>query len=211
MLMTLKAGSQLHYLSPPNFFLSLSFSLLHSPSHNVCVCVCVVAASDPEQSVQELVYDLRSQCDAIRVTKTVRPYRMVICPVNENNAALTVSDGRVMLWELKAHVSKPTVNPSSGLSPLYAPVAFCGSPLGQNQKKIQDLSLNTMIGQSLVSGADPPPPSLQQEVQLKFLLTGLLSGLPLPPFALRMCPPLTTKNINHYQPLLAVGEYCRSV
>ncbi|XP_064788042.1 WD repeat-containing protein 11 isoform X1 [Oncorhynchus masou masou] len=170
-----------------------------------------VAASDPEQSVQELVYDLRSQCDAIRVTKTVRPYRMVICPVNENNAALTVSDGRVMLWELKAHVSKPTVNPSSGLSPLYAPVAFCGSPLGQNQKKIQDLSLNTMIGQSLVSGADPPPPSLQQEVQLKFLLTGLLSGLPLPPFALRMCPPLTTKNINHYQPLLAVGTSNGSV
>ncbi|XP_038816159.1 WD repeat-containing protein 11 [Salvelinus namaycush] len=170
-----------------------------------------VAASDPEQSVQELVYDLRSQCDAIRVTKTVRPYRMVICPVNENNAALTVSDGRVMLWELKAHVSKPTVNPNSGLSPLYAPVAFCGSPLGQNQKKIQDLSLNTMIGQSLVSGADPPPPSLQQEVQLKFLLTGLLSGLPLPPFALRMCPPLTTKNINHYQPLLAVGTSNGSV
>ncbi|XP_055757649.1 WD repeat-containing protein 11 isoform X2 [Salvelinus fontinalis] len=169
------------------------------------------AASDPEQSVQELVYDLRSQCDAIRVTKTVRPYRMVICPVNENNAALTVSDGRVMLWELKAHVSKPTVNPNSGLSPLYAPVAFCGSPLGQNQKKIQDLSLNTMIGQSLVSGADPPPPSLQQEVQLKFLLTGLLSGLPLPPFALRMCPPLTTKNINHYQPLLAVGTSNGSV
>ncbi|KAM9395301.1 WD repeat-containing protein 11 isoform 2-T2 [Salvelinus alpinus] len=170
-----------------------------------------VAASDPEQSVQELVYDLRSQCDAIRVTKTVRPYRMVICPVNENNAALTVSDGRVMLWELKAHMSKPTVNPNSGLSPLYAPVAFCGSPLGQNQKKIQDLSLNTMIGQSLVSGADPPPPSLQQEVQLKFLLTGLLSGLPLPPFALRMCPPLTTKNINHYQPLLAVGTSNGSV
>ncbi|KAM9395303.1 WD repeat-containing protein 11 isoform 3-T3 [Salvelinus alpinus] len=169
------------------------------------------AASDPEQSVQELVYDLRSQCDAIRVTKTVRPYRMVICPVNENNAALTVSDGRVMLWELKAHMSKPTVNPNSGLSPLYAPVAFCGSPLGQNQKKIQDLSLNTMIGQSLVSGADPPPPSLQQEVQLKFLLTGLLSGLPLPPFALRMCPPLTTKNINHYQPLLAVGTSNGSV
>ncbi|KAL0964187.1 hypothetical protein UPYG_G00320450 [Umbra pygmaea] len=164
-----------------------------------------VVVSDPEQSVQELVYDLRSQCDAIRVTKTVRPYRMVICPVNENNAALAVSDGRVMLWELKAHTAKPTVNPSSGLSPLYSPVAFCGSPLGLNQKKIQDLSLNTMIGQNLVLGADPPPDSPQQEVQLKFLLTGLLSGLPLPPFALRMCPPLTTKNINHYQPLLAVG------
>uniref|UniRef100_A0A8C9DJU6 WD repeat domain 11 n=1 Tax=Prolemur simus TaxID=1328070 RepID=A0A8C9DJU6_PROSS len=52
--------------------------------------------------VQELTYDLRSQCDAIRVTKTVRPFSMVCCPVNENSAALIVSDGRVMIWELKS-------------------------------------------------------------------------------------------------------------
>uniref|UniRef100_A0A3B4YRE3 WD repeat-containing protein 11 n=1 Tax=Seriola lalandi dorsalis TaxID=1841481 RepID=A0A3B4YRE3_SERLL len=168
-------------------------------------------AADPEQSVQELVYDLRSQCDAIRVTKTVRPYRMVICPVNENNAGLMVSDGRVMLWELKAHTGKAAANPSSGLSPLYSPVSFCGAPLGPNQKRIQDLSLNSMIGQTLIAGEAPPPSSNQQEVQLKFLLTGLLSGLPLPPFAIRMCPPLTTKNINHYQPLLAVGTSNGSV
>uniref|UniRef100_H2MDP5 WD repeat-containing protein 11 n=1 Tax=Oryzias latipes TaxID=8090 RepID=H2MDP5_ORYLA len=162
-------------------------------------------ATDPEQSVQELVYDLRSQCDAIRVTKTVRPYRMVICPVNENKAALMVSDGRVMLWELKAHTGRTSANPSSCLSPLYSPVAFCGAPLGPSQKRIQDLSLNSMIGQTLIGGEVPPPSSNQQEVQLKFLLSGLLSGLPLPPFAIRMCPPLTTKNINHYQPLLAAG------
>ncbi|XP_057216300.1 WD repeat-containing protein 11-like isoform X2 [Triplophysa rosa] len=67
-------------------------------------------------------------------------------------------------------------------------------------------------GHSLISGIDPPRPSAgQQEVHLKFLLTGLLSGLPLPPFSLRMCPPLTTKNINHYQPLLAVGTSNGSV
>uniref|UniRef100_A0A8C5HEN4 WD repeat-containing protein 11 n=1 Tax=Gouania willdenowi TaxID=441366 RepID=A0A8C5HEN4_GOUWI len=162
-------------------------------------------AADPEQAAQELVYDLRSQCDAIRVTKTVRPYRMVICPVNENNAALMVSDGRVMLWELKSHPS------NSGLSPLYSPVSFCGAPLGPNQKKIQDLSLNSMIGQTLTAGEAPPPNTSPQEVQLKFLLTGLLSGLPLPPFAIRMCPPLTTKNINHYQPLLASGTSNGSV
>ncbi|KAF3842420.1 hypothetical protein F7725_024371 [Dissostichus mawsoni] len=153
-------------------------------------------ATDPEQSTHELVYDLRSQCDAIRVTKTVRPYRMVICPVNENSAALMVSDGRAML---------------SGLSPLYTPISFCGSPLGTNQKRIQDLSLNSMIGQTLIAGEALPPSSIQQEVQLKFLLSGLLSGLPLPPFALRMCPPLTTKNINHYQPLLAIGTSNGSV
>ncbi|XP_062320445.1 WD repeat-containing protein 11 [Osmerus eperlanus] len=177
------------------------------------VCRSTTAApdeTDPEQAVQELVYDLRSQCDAIRVTKTVRPYRMVICPVNENNAALTVSDGRVMLWELKTHTGKAMSNPSSGLSPLYSPISFCGTPLGQNQKRILDLSLNTMIGQGLLTG-EAPSLSPQQEVQLKFLLTGLLSGLPLPPFCLRMCPPLTTKNISHYQPLLAVGTSNGSV
>uniref|UniRef100_A0A8D3E7C0 WD repeat-containing protein 11 n=1 Tax=Scophthalmus maximus TaxID=52904 RepID=A0A8D3E7C0_SCOMX len=168
-------------------------------------------AADPEQSVQELVYDLRSQCDAIRVTKTVRPYRMVICPVNENNAGLMVSDGRVMLWELKAHTGKSAANPSSGLSPLYSPVSFCGAPLGPKQKRIQDLCLNSMIGQTMMAGEALPPSSNPQEVQLKFLLTGLLSGLPLPPFAIRMCPPLTTKNINHYQPLLAVGTSNGSV
>ncbi|XP_053731635.1 WD repeat-containing protein 11 isoform X1 [Synchiropus splendidus] len=168
-------------------------------------------SADPEQSVQELVYDLRSQCDAIRVTKTVRPYRMVICPVNENKAALTVSDGRVMLWELKAHTGRSTANPSSGLSPLYSPVSFCGTRLGPNQKSVQDLSLNSMIGQTLIAGEAPLQSSNQQEVQLKFLLTGLLSGLPLPPFAIRMCPPLTTKNINHYQPMLAIGTSNGSV
>ncbi|RXN17607.1 WD repeat-containing 11 [Labeo rohita] len=173
---------------------------------------CITLLTDPEQNVQELVYDLRSQCDAIRVTKTVRPYRVVICPVNENSAALVVSDGRVMLWELKAHASKSSSILSSGLPPLYSPVNFCGTPLHQNQKCIPDLSLNTMIGHSLISGVDSPRPLAgQQEVHLKFLLTGLLSGLPLPPFSLRMCPPLTTKNINHYQPLLAVGTSNGSV
>uniref|UniRef100_A0A667XVF7 WD repeat-containing protein 11 n=1 Tax=Myripristis murdjan TaxID=586833 RepID=A0A667XVF7_9TELE len=187
---------------------------LYCLHENGCITLRVCRSTttpDEAQSVQELVYDLRSQCDAIRVTKTVRPYRMVICPVNENNAALMVSDGRAMLWELKAHTGRAAANPSSGLSPLYSPVSFCGAPLGPNQKKIQDLSLNTMIGQTLIAGETPPLSSSQQEVQLKFLLTGLLSGLPLPPFAIRMCPPLTTKNINHYQPLLAVGTSNGSV
>uniref|UniRef100_A0A8D0AN34 WD repeat-containing protein 11 n=1 Tax=Sander lucioperca TaxID=283035 RepID=A0A8D0AN34_SANLU len=187
---------------------------LYCLHENGCITlrVCRTTTTPEEaQNVYELMYDLRSQCDAIRVTKTVRPYRMVICPVNENSAALMVSDGRAMLWELKAQASKAVGNPSSGLSPLYTPLSFCGSPLGPNQKRIQDLSLNSMIGQTLMAGEAPPPSSNQQDIQLKFLLTGLLSGLPLPPFALRMCPPLTTKNINHYQPLLAVGTSNGSV
>ncbi|KAK1333326.1 hypothetical protein QTO34_005709 [Cnephaeus nilssonii] len=155
--------------------------------------------------VQELTYDLRSQCDAIRVTKTVRPFSMVCCPVNENAAALVVSDGRVMIWELKSAVcNRSARNSGPGVSPLYAPVSFCGAPVGVLQNQLPDLSLDNMIGQSAIAGEEHPKGSALQEVHLKFLLTGLISGLPAPPFTVRMCPPLTTKNIKMYQPLLAV-------
>ncbi|ETE61761.1 WD repeat-containing protein 11, partial [Ophiophagus hannah] len=73
----------------------------------------------------------------------------------------------------------------STISPLYSPISFCGIPVGTLQNKLPDLSLDNMIR--------------------------LLSGLPLPPFAIRMCPPLTTKNIKQYQPLLAVGTSNGSV
>ncbi|XP_063194921.1 WD repeat-containing protein 11 isoform X3 [Chroicocephalus ridibundus] len=167
---------------------------------------------DPDP-VQELIYDLRSQCDAIRVTKTVRPFSMVCCPVNENSAALIVSDGRVMIWELKSSISGRNVrNSSSSASPLYSPVSFCGIPVGAFQNKLPDLSLDNMIaGQGTVAGEEQLKGSFLQEVHLKFLLTGLLSGLPLPPFVIRMCPPLTTKNINQYEPILAVGTSNGSV
>lgn len=62
-------------------------------------------------------------------------------------------------------------------------------------------------GQSAIAGEEHPKGPILQEVHLRFLLTGLLSGLPSPQFAIRMCPPLTTKNIKVYQPLLAVGKY----
>ena len=77
---------------------------------------------------------------------------------------------------------------------------------GKNVHLKLPTALVLSVGQTLIAGESLPPSSNQTEVQLKFLLTGLLSGLPLPPFSIRMCPPLTTKNINHYQPLLAVGR-----
>lgn len=39
----------------------------------------------------------------------------------------------------------------------------------------------------------------------KFLMTGLLGGVTAQVTVIRMCPPLTTKNWNIYDPLLAVG------
>uniref|UniRef100_A0A670ID18 WD repeat-containing protein 11 n=1 Tax=Podarcis muralis TaxID=64176 RepID=A0A670ID18_PODMU len=113
-------------------------------------CINSTLNEDPEPDpIQELVYDLRSQCDAIRVTKTVRPFTMVCCPVNENSAALIVSDGRVMIWELKSTISGRSQRTSnSTASPLYSPVSFCGIPVGASQNKLPDLSLDNMIGTS---------------------------------------------------------------
>ena len=45
-----------------------------------------------------------------------------------------------------------------------------------------------------------------EEVQLKFTMSGLLSFLGLPPFVVKMCPPMTTKNYLFHRPLLAVGS-----
>ncbi|XP_019358467.1 PREDICTED: WD repeat-containing protein 11 isoform X1 [Gavialis gangeticus] len=166
---------------------------------------------DPDP-VQELIYDLRSQCDAIRVTKTVRPFSMVCCPVNENSAALIVSDGRVMIWELKSTISGRSLRVSnSSVSPLYSPASFCGIPVGAFQNKLPDLSLDNMIAGQGTVAEEQLKNYFLQEIHLKFLLTGLLSGLPLPQFAIRMCPPLTTKNLKQYQALLAVGTSNGSV
>ncbi|KAM4703755.1 WD repeat-containing protein 11 [Rhinophrynus dorsalis] len=164
-------------------------------------------------TVPEMIYDLRCQCDAIRVTKTVRPYSITYCPINENSVALIISDGRLMIWELKSSVvGKRARSASPGSGALYAPASFCGKPVGPLQRKLPDLSLDSMIaGQSMLSSDPQVAGSPLQEVHLKFLLTGLLSGLPQPQFVVRMCPPLTTKNITQYKPLLAVGTSSGSV
>ncbi|KAM8924117.1 WD repeat-containing protein 11 [Pelodytes ibericus] len=163
-------------------------------------------------AVPEMTYDLRCQCDAIRVTKTVRPYSITCSPINENAIALIISDGRVMIWELKSSVLGRRNRRNAGSCALYAPLSFCGKPVAPLQKNLPDLSLDSMIaGQSMLGSDTPIPGSTLQEVHLKFLLTGLLSGLPQPPFVVRMCPPLTTKNISQYKPLLAVGTSNGSV
>ena len=72
-------------------------------------------------------------------------------------------------------------------------------------------TLNSLIGHSstkidssvLLNSVN----SQRTPASLKFILIGLLSGVAPPPFVIRMCPPLTTKNWNVYQPLLALGMY----
>ena len=46
---------------------------------------------------------------------------------------------------------------------------------------------------------------------LRMMTTGILSGLPPPPFVVRMCPALTMKNMAEYRPIMAVGASCGNI
>ena len=52
----------------------------------------------------------------------------------------------------------------------------------------------------------PPTQTMNtKDLNVKLSLTGIMSNLCNPPFVLRMCPPLTTKNWPEYKPLMASG------
>ena len=51
----------------------------------------------------------------------------------------------------------------------------------------------------------PPTVDNPKDLNVKLFLSGIMSNLCNPPFLLRMCPPLTTKNWPEYKPLMASG------
>ena len=48
----------------------------------------------------DVAYDLRCQSDSMRVTRHSRVSSMAYCPVTEKSVALTVTDSRVVFWEM---------------------------------------------------------------------------------------------------------------
>ncbi len=134
----------------------------------------------------EIAYDQRAQSEGVRLGKSGRVLGMAVDPMTERNACVVVSDGRVIFVDLladdvedgegKKKKKKPRL-PRTCLEDLLPPSSF-SSP-------------------SFAASPSPPP--------LRLFTSGLLSGLAAPPFVVRMCPPLTMKNISEYAPLLAVG------
>ena len=59
---------------------------------------------------------------------------------------------------------------------------------------------------SFVSLSDMYAGESTSHLSLKLVLTGLFQTISAPPLCLRMCPPLTTKNISSYKALLAAGQ-----
>ncbi|KAK7110591.1 WD repeat-containing protein 11-like [Littorina saxatilis] len=171
----------------------------------------------PPNISQDVAYDLRCQSDPLRVTRHNRVYGASLFPVSENNVALIMSDSRVIFWELQAG-EVHAQHTHSITSPLYPP-----EPL--NTEGLSEDSLNTITFPVI---SDVPKPSLGLSdmlassvgdslgrmglgVHLKFLMTGLLNGISSHITVVRMCPPLTNKNWDVYEPVLALGTYSGSV
>ncbi|OWF51700.1 WD repeat-containing protein 11-like isoform X2 [Mizuhopecten yessoensis] len=169
----------------------------------------------PPHVSMDVAYDMRCQSDSLRVTRHSKVVGIACCPVFERSVVLIMTDSRVIFWEML--MMEPVVGVGRrSHSPLHTP----GSSIPEDISKLSSieklpvitgvtppkLSLCDMIGQSQVMTPDNQAINRGKGVALKFVMTGLMSGVSTPITVIKMCPPLTTKNWSVYQPLLAMGS-----
>ncbi|XP_052771962.1 WD repeat-containing protein 11-like [Mya arenaria] len=170
------------------------------------------AFDDNNPGALEVAYDLRCQSDSIRMTRHCKVSGVAFCPVKETRLALILSDSRLVFWDLHTVDFNPDAKNSK--SPLYTPgddKILTNQELCNKVVPYPRLVLSDMIGQSYQLSSNHESAIKGHGVMLKFLMTGLLNGLHSPITVIRMCPPLTTKNWNIYEPLLAVGSQYGSI
>ncbi|XP_071090050.1 WD repeat-containing protein 11-like isoform X1 [Haliotis cracherodii] len=169
----------------------------------------------------DVAYDLRCQSDPLRVTRHNRVYGIAASLISERTMALIMSDSRVIFWDLHT-MDTPIEIDHQVASPLYTPGLTLPSPAQQIPSRRQDfpiisrlaypkVALTDLIGQSQLPLAEGQRSNKGHTVQLKFILTGLLNGIAAHVTTIRMCPPLTNKNWNVYEPLLALGTFSGAV
>lgn len=129
----------------------------------------------------DIFYDAKCHSDVFRLSRLCRIMGFSICPKNEREVSLVLSDGRVLFWELVCEPKVKTISGIDGeymlsLADMIPPlVQFHGSTGQKNQRK------------------------------MKFQLIGMYRGVAPHPTCLKMCLPLTTKNWAFYKPFAAVG------
>lgn len=156
--------------------------------------------AEMEDACPDIVYENRCQSDAFRLSKSGYVAGFVACPVTETRVILLVSDGRLLIWNVKStgESFSDTMLMSDECLRASLPLAAADAPL-----------ISAMVCPPKMALADILPPALQQggaRSTFRFLLIGLLSNVQSSPSCAVMCPPMTTKNWPEYKPLVAVGK-----
>lgn len=156
-------------------------------------------SNDVNSSV-DIIYENKCQSDPLRLSKSSRLFGFMCCPSSERKVALLISDGRMIIWELKA---KRLQGEASVLSQEALKASL---PCNTDSECLRyhvnpNLTLSDVIPPPLTSGN-----VIQNSVHYKFVMVTLSSSVSSPPTCAVMCPPLTTKNWGSYKPLLAVGN-----
>lgn len=159
------------------------------------------ASNDTNYASVDIIYENKCQSDPLRLSKSSRLFGFMCCPLSERKVALLISDGRMIIWELKA------TRLQTAESSLMSEEALKASmPCDADQEHLQcntnpKLTLADVIQPPLTSGSVIP-----NSAHFKFIMTTLSSSVSSPPTCSVMCPPLTTKNWANYKPLIAVGR-----
>ncbi|CAL4100716.1 unnamed protein product, partial [Meganyctiphanes norvegica] len=177
----------------------------------------------------EVMYDRKCQSEPLRLNKNSRAIGMGVYPVSEKDIALVLGDGRVVFKEVMASPQPRHQNVST---PLFTPGAPTASHVISLQTSQSGLSISdNHFGINNMTGIKYPKTALSDMVKpawalsdnLKFdkdfdhrvnvriLMTGLMPSVAPPPLVIRMCPPLTTRNLNQYVPLLAAGTHSGTI
>lgn len=157
------------------------------------------ASNDTNASV-DIIYENKCQSDPLRLSKSSRLFGFMCCPTSERKIALLISDGRMIVWELKATRLQTTESSLMSEGALNASMP-CDADQEQLQCANPRLTLADVIPPPLTSGSVIP-----NSAHFKFIMVTLSSTVSSPPTCSVMCPPLTTKNWANYKPLIAVGR-----
>lgn len=157
-------------------------------------------SSDANTSV-DVIYENKCQSDPLRLSKSSRLFGFMCCPISEMKVALLISDGRMIIWELKATRLQTSESMLMSEEAIQASLPTEAEQSGLNYSVDPKLMLANVISPPLMSGSTIP-----NSAHFKFIMTSLSSTVSSPPTCSVMCPPLTTKNWSSYKPLIAVGN-----
>ncbi|KAK7074520.1 WD repeat-containing protein 11 [Halocaridina rubra] len=176
----------------------------------------------------EVMYDRKCQSEPLRLNKQNRAIGFAVDPVSEKHMALILGDGRVVFKQVttsntvgRLPVSTPLFTPGAPSAPSVASQPLpSGLKIADNHFSLSQSPVGVHINMPKTSLADLVKPAwaladnvkeIGHRVNLRILMTGLMPAISPPPLVIRMCPPLTTRNIHHYVPRLAAGTQAGAV